>query len=183
MCIGKPNTGRLWRSRHVSGGPIQDSSRGLPCFVSGDPTQTKASALSDRLHFEIDRAESVNPHVTMLWSWTVRERLPPLAFVCVGSPDTKHGSPSALPSCIGPLDTRRLLHDLTVLGFPIHMRFLDVNSKVINDLVAVDPPVCFSLVLCGFKTNSGGVVPSSVSRSYAMDSLATTVFGYTVEVS
>ena len=41
VSIGKPNTGRLWRCRHVSGGPIQ--AEGLLCFVLGTPIQMKES--------------------------------------------------------------------------------------------------------------------------------------------
>ena len=56
------------------------------------------------------------------WSFSL-----PLAFLCIGVPDTKHKSPSA---CIRPPDIRRHLHDLPVLGFPMHTKFLQTPQLV-----------------------------------------------------
>ena len=49
----------------------------------------------------------------------------PLSFICIGVPDTKHKSPSAY---IRPPNTQWCLHDLPVLGFPMHTVPLDTST-------------------------------------------------------
>ena len=64
-------------------------------------------------------------------------------FPCIGAPDTKHESPSELPSCIGSPDTRRFLHGLPVLGLPIHTMFFCLHSCAAAECRISKPCNCY----------------------------------------